>query len=98
MSNKRISGNREAFTQPVMDLEVFFQEKEIPYTSWEIEHEGCTNIIDSEVVIESILETHGIERSKIANMLFSLDFRNASIVDFLHFLAKCLVRERYKRY
>lgn len=79
----------------MIDLEAFFEEKEIPYTLWEIEHEGYLHIIDSEVVIENILETHGGERSQIANMLFCLDFRNASIVDYLHFLAKCLVLNRY---
>lgn len=79
----------------MMDLETFFEEKEIPFTQWEIEHNGEIHIIDSEVVIEAILATQGMEKSKIAGTLFALDFKNASIVDYLHFLAKCMIKERF---
>jgi hypothetical protein len=41
----------------MMNLETFFEEKEIPYTNWEIEHDGETHFIDSDVVIEAILAT-----------------------------------------
>jgi hypothetical protein len=78
----------------MMDLERFFEEKDIPFTTWEIEHNGETHFIDSDVVIEGILATQGNERSKIAGVLFSLDFKNASIVDYLHFLAKCMIQQR----
>jgi len=81
----------------MIDLEAFFEEKEIPYTVWEIEQDGYINIIDSELVVENILETCGEERRKIGNMLFTLDFRNAPIIDYLYFLAKCLVANRYHR-
>lgn len=75
----------------MMDLEKFFEEKQIPYTSWEIEHNGQIHFIDSDVVIEAILATQGHERNKIAGTLFALDFKNANIVDYLHYLAKCLI-------
>lgn len=76
----------------MMDLETFFEEKDIPLTSWEIEHNGQIHFIDSEYVIEAILATQGNERTKIAGVLFALDIKNASIVDYLHFLAKCMIQ------
>ena len=75
----------------MMNLETFFEEKDIPTTQWEIEHNGVLHIIDSDVVIEAILETKGNERTKIAGTLFALDIKNASIVDYLHFLAKAMI-------
>lgn len=77
----------------MMDLEKFFEEKEIPYTHWEIKHNGKTHIIDSEVVIEAILSTQGHERSKIAGTLFALDFKNAPIIDYLSYLAECMIKQ-----
>lgn len=78
----------------IMDLEKFFEEKEIPFTTWEIEHNGETNFIDSDVVIEAILSTVGSERRKIADTLFMLDFKNGDIVDYLYHLAKCMIQQR----
>ena len=78
----------------MMNIETFFEEKNIPFTQWEIEHNGQTHFIDSNVVIEAILSTKGMERSKIAGTLFALDFKNASIVDYLRFLAECMIKER----
>jgi hypothetical protein len=76
----------------MMDLKVFFEEKDIPLTSWEIEHNGETHFIDSEYVIEAVLATQGNERTKIAGVLFALDIKNASIVDYLRFLAECMIK------
>lgn len=78
----------------MMDLNKFFEEKDIPFTSWEIVHNGETHFIDSEVIIESILQTQGKERHKIAGTLFALDFKNAPIIDYLHFLAECMIKNR----
>jgi len=76
----------------MMDLQKFFDEKEIPFTTWEIEHNGQTHFIDSETVIEAILASQGVERNKIAGTLFRLDFNNASIVDYLKHLAECMIK------
>lgn len=75
----------------MMDLDKFFKEKEIPYTEWTIEHEGIIHFINSDVVIEAILSTEGMERTKIAGTLSWLDFTNTNIIDYLYFLAKSLV-------
>lgn len=77
----------------MMNLHDFFEEKEIPFAVWDIKHDGKTHIVDSEYVIEQILRTKGIERHKICMMLFSLDFRNASILDYLKHLAECFIKE-----
>lgn len=78
----------------MIDLNKFFEEKEIPYTTWEIEHNGETHFIDSDVVIEAIIASQGSEKHKIAGTLFALDFKNASIVDYLRFLAECMIKQR----
>lgn len=76
----------------MMNLKTFFEEKDIPFTTWEIEHNGETHFIDSDVVIEGILASQGNERNKIAGTLFALDFKNASIVDYLKHLAECMIK------
>lgn len=77
----------------MMNLHDFFNEKDIPYEMWYIEHKGLTHVIDSDYVIRKILETKGIERHKICLMLFSLDFKNASILDYLKHLAESMIKE-----
>lgn len=76
----------------MMDLQKFFEEKEIPFTTWEIEHNGETHFIDSETVIEAILSSQGNERNKIAGTLFRLDFNNAPVIDYLKHLAECMIK------
>lgn len=78
-----------------MNLRTFFKEKEIPYTEWKIEHNGINHFIDSEVVIEAILTTKGIERKRIALTLSILDFKNASILDYLKTIAESLIRKQF---
>lgn len=78
----------------MIDLNTFFKEKAIPFTQWEIEDEGQTHIIDSDFIIELVLATEGKERHKIGSTIFSLDFANASIVDYLRFLAECYIKHQ----
>lgn len=77
----------------MMDLNKFFEEKQIPFTHWEIEYRGQTHFIDSDVVIEAILASQGNERNKIAGTLFALDFKNAPIIDYLRYLAECMIQQ-----
>jgi len=77
----------------MMDLNKFFEEKDIQETSWEITYNGTTHYITSSVVIEAILGTQGNERTKIAGTLFALDVKNASIVDYLRYLAECMIQQ-----
>lgn len=77
----------------MMDLEKFFEEKQLPYTEWQIEYKEQTNFINSDFIIETILKTKGEERTKIAGTLFKLDFHNAPIIPYLKFLAEALVKQ-----
>lgn len=79
----------------MMDLKKFFDEKDLPYKMFEIQHEGKTHLIDSETVISLILSTKGEEKSRIAGMLFSLDIRNAPIMDYLEFLANRMIQHTH---
>lgn len=78
-----------------MNLRTFFKEKEIPYTEWKIEHNRINHFIDSEVVVEAILTTKGTERKRIELTLSILDFKNASILDYLKALAESLIRKQF---
>ena len=73
-------------------LSKFFEEKEIPYAFWEIEHNGMVHFIDTDVVIENILIAPENEKKKITETLKILDFKHANIVDYLYFLATALVK------
>lgn len=73
-------------------LELFFEEKEINPTSWEIKGaDGTTHFIDSDVVIEAILNCSNNEQAKIADMLRKIDFKNGDVVHYLEHLARGLV-------
>lgn len=76
----------------ICDLEQFFQEKDIPYTEWEIEFNGLYYNLDTDFVISEILGTTFGERASIARNLAKLDFYGGDIVDYLYHLAKCRVK------
>jgi hypothetical protein len=75
----------------MIDLDNFFNEKNVKPTLLEIEHEGLIHNIESEIVIETILNTEGIERQKIAGILLSLEFRNIQIVEYLQQYGKSII-------
>lgn len=79
----------------MLNLERFFEEKDLPEINWEINHNGTTHYISSSVVIEAIMGTKGKERTKIAGTLFALDIQNASIMDYLHYLAECMIQHNF---
>lgn len=70
----------------------FFDEKEIPFQSFEVEDsQGRTHYLDTEVVIENIKAAPQGEKEQVRNVLVRLDFNNAPIVPFLKHLAEGLV-------
>ena len=76
-------------------LKDFFEEKDIPYKQWEIEaSNGEVNFIGNDVVIESIFQTSGEEKTKIESILRRIDFYNGDINHFLEHLARGLVEAR----
>ena len=75
-------------------FQIFLDEKNLPYASWEIQDEtGTTNFIDNDVVIESIKNTSTTEQSKIRDILVKIDFHNGDVNHFFHHLATGLVSQ-----
>lgn len=65
-----------------MNLHTFFAEKDFEIRTYEINVNGNTHLIGTDVVIEAIHRTQGAERDGVVNILRQLDFRNG---DFHHF-------------
>ncbi|MEO6305457.1 MAG: hypothetical protein ABIP51_20005 [Bacteroidia bacterium] len=75
-------------------LTTFFSEKNINYQLFEIvDANNLTHFIDTEFVIEAILNTSSIEQQVISSTLRKLDFYNQPINDYLKHLAKALVKK-----
>ena len=78
-----------------MNLEVFFKEKDLDIQCYEIEIDGWTHIITTDVVIDKILSTKGKERDTISKILIQLDIQNGNIHDFFRHLAKAIAEDRH---
>jgi hypothetical protein len=76
-------------------LSVFFEEKQLPYEMWEIEHNEEMHFIDTDFVITLIQEAPKREQEQIAAQLRKLDFVNANINHFLKYLAESYVKVNY---
>ena len=75
-------------------FQIFLDEKNLPYASWEIQDEtGTTNFIDNDVVVEHIKIAPDHEQAKIKDILVKIDFQNADVNHFFHHLAKGLVSQ-----
>lgn len=73
-------------------LDLFFEEKEIPYISWELQDStGTPHFIDNEYIIETVKVAPKHEQEKIADVLRKIDFHNGDVNDFLKHLAQGLV-------
>ena len=72
----------------------FFEEKEISYQQFEITDEnGLLHIIDTEIVIEAIMNCSIKEQFLISDTLRKIDFHNGNVVEYLKFLAEALVQK-----
>lgn len=78
-----------------MNLEVFFKEKDLDIQCYEIEIDGWTHIITTDVVIDKILSTKGKERDTISKILIQLDIQNGNIHDFFRHLATAIAADRH---
>jgi hypothetical protein len=76
-------------------IEDFFEEKEIPFQEWQIEHNGNINFIDNEFIIETIKNALTKEQQSIANILRKIDFANGDINHFLKHLAEGYIKTNY---
>jgi len=82
-------------TKTAKYLELFFEEKEIKFEAWEIEHNGQTHFIDTDFVIEAIQGAPEREKEQISNTLRKIDFANGNVNHFLKFLAEQLIKTQY---
>lgn len=73
----------------------FFEEKDLPSKTFEIEHDGTIHMMDSDFVIELIKSSSPDEKTKIKEMLIRIDFRNADVNDYLRHLAVGFVKTHY---
>jgi hypothetical protein len=76
-------------------LELFFDEKEVPYESWEIEAFEETHYIDTDFIIAAIKEAPKSEQDEIVHTLRRIDFVNGNVNHFLKFLAEAYVQNYY---
>lgn len=75
-------------------LETFFEEKKLPYVTWElVSNVGNPHYIDSEVVIEHIGHAPLHEQQAIANVIRKIDLVNGDVNDYLKHLAWTLINE-----
>lgn len=73
-------------------LELFFEEKEIPYKVWEIiDNAGKNHVIDVEVVIEFVKNLPSDAAAPVVSKLRILDFNNAPVIPFLEHIATFIV-------
>jgi len=73
-------------------LETFFEEKQLPHQSWDItDQNGTMHYIDSDVVIEALLNAPPQEQEQAANIIRKIDFMNGDVNHFLKHLATGLV-------
>lgn len=76
-------------------LEVFFEEKDIDYKMYEIPDDGPfgNHLIDSETVIDLILNAPEGEQDTITTTLRQIDFHNGDVHHYLEFLAGCYIKQ-----
>lgn len=73
-------------------LRTFFNEKNLPSRTFDITAEdGTFHMVDSEVVIETILMAPRSEQIEIGNVIRKIDFANGDVHHFLEHLASALV-------
>lgn len=71
-------------------IENFFEEKEIPEATFEVDGPSGINYIPNTVVIEHIKIAPTQEQQQIANILRKIEFCNGDVNDFLKHLAGAL--------
>ena len=73
-------------------LQTFFEEKQLPPASWALtDQSGMEHFVDSEVVIEAIMNASPEEQDGIANMIRKIDFANGDVNDYLKHLAQGMI-------
>lgn len=78
---------------PTEYLQRFFEEKDIPEKTFEVEGpDWGMNSIPNAVVVEHISRARGEELEAIENILRKIDFHNGDVNHFFEHLAKAIAR------
>ena len=70
-----------------MNLDHFFQEKDLSEEVYEVEVKGRLHLIPTTVVVNAITSTRGNERRELKKLLVLIDFRGGDLHHFLKHLA-----------
>ena len=84
-----------AVSETVKYLDLFFEEKDIVFTIFEIEKDDMTHFVESDFVIELIKNASEQEQRSIVHQLRRIDFANADVLHFLKFLANAYIQSNY---
>jgi hypothetical protein len=71
-------------------FETILEEKQLPYEGWQIEVDGVTHLIDTDVVIEHIKIAPISEQKQIKDVIVKIDFVNGNVNHFFKHLAQAL--------
>ena len=73
-------------------LEKFFEEKDLPFKQFAINHNLQTNIISTETVIDFLINSlDEATQGKVKDKLIKIDFANADVNHFLEHCAKGII-------
>lgn len=76
-------------------LKTFFEEKQLEPEIFRIEHKSSLHFVESDFLIETILNSCEEEQVKIADLIRKIDFANGNINHYLKHLAKCYIATKY---
>ena len=75
-------------------LKTFFAEKNLPNVSFEVTSpNGTPNFMETQMVIDAIMQAPQHEQKAIGDKIRLLDFHNADVLDFIKHLGKALARD-----
>jgi hypothetical protein len=73
----------------------FFDEKEIPHTIFEVEHNGELHMVENGVVIDLIKTLSGQEAKSVRDTLVKIDLHNGNVNHFLEHLANGYIKSNF---
>jgi hypothetical protein len=71
-------------------FDTFLEEKDLPFESFEVEANGMTHIMDTDVIIETIKNCNAKEQKGIKDMIVRIDFANGNVNHYFKHLGQGL--------
>jgi len=76
-------------------VSTFLEEKNLPFKSFTIEHNGEQHIIDTDFIIDLIKNCSDAEQASIKNTIVKIDFNNGDVNHFFEHLATGYIKTNY---